>query len=140
VVELDDEGGVKRRRRVDSPWGLALLKGSPERILVAAGPPRRSELVVMRTGDLTIEDRIQLGPRCLDAREVVVLDERAVVTCAAMPGVVVVDLMNGEILADLRMVPPQGEAFAHFEQPRNPLVVPGKVFSADLFAREPDEI
>ena len=123
VVQVDRSGEVIQEWAAESPWGV-FRKGH---LLVAISRPskeqNRAKVLTFDWKEGTLVSELRLPSACRDAREVSVLGHRAVITCVDLPGVVVVDISDHRLLSALRFTPPQGEAFAEFEQPRNPVSV-----------------
>jgi hypothetical protein len=65
-----------------------------------------------------VRDEISLGKKCPDARDLIIDEQRALVVCADLPGVAILDLERRELLGVLEFPDPHG-----VEQPRHPTII-----------------
>jgi hypothetical protein len=118
IVKIDGRGDVvSRLSNVSHPWGVARF-GKRVVVVEQERTDERSRLLVLQPRSMTERSRIPLSGACPDPRDIVTIANLAVIACAALPGVAIVDLAEGKVVDTIRMVPPQGESFAEFEQPR----------------------
>lgn len=119
VVAVSEEGAVVESLRVGtSPWGIDIREDGLGVVVADSGneaDPRSAYIVDFN--NLDIKGEIQLEG-CPDAREVVITDDRAVVVCAALPGVLILNLTPAEVVGVLTFPNPRS-----VEQPRTPVVI-----------------
>lgn len=126
VVELSETGKALGRVRVPNPWGISIGAGG-RGVVVSRKDDAHSDVlhVIDFNSGITI-GRIDLGSSCPNPRDVVIARAVAVITCTSLPGVALVDIKHENVLSTIRMVPPEGEDFASFEEPRIPTVITGR--------------
>jgi DNA-binding beta-propeller fold protein YncE len=119
VVALSQEGNVVRRMSTgDDPWGIAIREDGLGVVVAdggTIGPSRSAQLIDFE--NLRVQTEIQLQG-CPDAREVVIVENRAVVICAGLPGALILDLQKEKVLEIIRFSDPR-----QIEQPRTPVLI-----------------
>lgn len=113
---------LKVEGRIDvpgQPWGIDIAPdGRGAVVAQGAAPPFSGSLHIIDFRRERLLATVPLSNRCPDARDVLLLDSVAIVVCAGLPGVAIVDLDELRITTIMRVPVSRGS-----EQPRHPVLV-----------------